>query len=100
MPNTERYGSVRINPDELVRSFEEKGDARSPGWINAGIYLLNRQLLASIPAGIFVSLEREIFPKWAGHSLYGYRSEGRFLDIGTPESYAAAEDFFDTEILP
>ena len=28
------------------------------------------------------------------HGLYGYQERGRFLDIGTPEDFAAAEQFF------
>ena len=40
-----------------------------------------------------VSLERQCFPAWIGHGLYGYQAEEIF-DIGTPESYAAAAEFF------
>ena len=68
-------------------------------WINAGIYLLNHRLLLTIPASGAVSLEREMFPAWIGQGLYGYRSEGRFVDIGTPEAYAVAEQFFAPETL-
>src|SRR3972149_6513022 len=32
------------------------------------------------------------------HMLLACRSEGPFLDIGTPESYAAAEQFFASAI--
>ena len=43
---------------------------------------------------IAVSLEREMFPAWTAQELYGYRGKGRFLDIGTSESYSLAERFF------
>lgn len=94
MNNTERFGRVRIDAGGAVTGFEEKSNATGPGWINAGVYLLNHDLLQTIPASGAVSLEREIFPKWIGRGLYGYASNGRFLDIGTPESFAAAEEFF------
>ena len=99
MPDTKRYGRVHVDADGLVLNFDEKGDKSGPGWINAGIYLINHHLLLTIPASGAVSLEREMFPAWMGRGLYGYKSQGRFLDIGTPESYTAAERFFAPEVL-
>lgn len=89
---TSRYGRVRMDRKSRVRAFEEKS-AKGPGWINIGVYLLSRKMLARIPSGRAVSIEREVFPRWVGRGLYGYRSRGRFLDIGTPESYRMAERF-------
>lgn len=94
MSDTARFGRVRINAEAAVTGFEEKSNRSGPGWINAGIYLVDRHLLQTIPAVGAVSLEREIFPEWIGRGLCGYESHGRFLDIGTPESLAAAEEFF------
>jgi NDP-sugar pyrophosphorylase family protein len=99
IPDTKRYGRVQVDADGFVLSFDEKDDTCGPGWINAGIYLLNHRLLLRIPTNSAVSLEQEVFPAWIGRGLYGYRSEGRFLDIGTPEAYAVAERFFASEKL-
>ena len=92
--DTSRYGKVLLEDEGRVTCFEEKGSSIGPGWINAGIYLLGRRFLQEIPTGREVSLEREIFPAWVGRGLYGYPGGTRFLDIGTPESYAQAEQFF------
>ena len=92
--DTKQYGQVHFDANGLVLSFDEKDDKGGPCWINAGIYLIKRHLLLTIPTDHAVSLEREMFPRWIGRGLYGYPSEGRFLDIGTPEAYAAAEQFF------
>jgi D-glycero-alpha-D-manno-heptose 1-phosphate guanylyltransferase len=92
----ERFGQVQLGPDEKVIAFQEKGGGESPGWINAGIYLINRDWLEEIPTHRTVSLEREVFPKWIGRGLYGFQSGSRFVDIGTPESYASAQAFFAT----
>jgi D-glycero-alpha-D-manno-heptose 1-phosphate guanylyltransferase len=92
--DTRRYGQVQVDANGVIRRFDEKGSGSEAGWINAGIYLLTRRLLCTIPVNSAVSLERGMFPAWTGHGLYGYRSEGRFLDIGTPEAYATAEQFF------
>jgi len=92
--NTQRYGRVRTDENGFVVAFEEKGGSEGSGWINSGIYLIGRRLIETIPAGSTVSLEREVFPKWIGQGLGACFSEGRFLDIGTPEAYATAEEFF------
>ena len=97
MPDTRRYGRVRVDDDGLIQAFEEKGEHNGPGWINAGVYLFSRQLLAEIPQRTAASLERETFPGWLGCGLYGCPSETPLLDIGTPASYAAAEEFLSAE---
>jgi D-glycero-alpha-D-manno-heptose 1-phosphate guanylyltransferase len=96
--DTGRFGWVEVDAGGAVREFLEKGRKRGPGWINAGIYLIDRSLLQTIPSDQSVSLERESFPAWVGQGLYGFRSNGRFVDIGTPESFALAQDFFHQEI--
>lgn len=91
--DTSRYGRVEREGDRVTR-FVEKADAGGTGWINAGVYLLQRDRLGELPGGA-LSLERDVLPRWvARHEVSGFASRGRFLDIGTPESYAEAEAFF------
>ena len=94
VPDVSRFGSVAMSGDRRVLRFDEKAAVSGEGWINAGIYLVGRHLLEEIPAGRPVSLEREMFPRWLNAPVRAYCSEGPFLDIGTPRSYAAAERFF------
>jgi D-glycero-alpha-D-manno-heptose 1-phosphate guanylyltransferase len=90
-----RYGRVRLEPDGRVLSFAEKSQTSGTGWVNAGIYLMNRSLIEAIPAGKPASLEREMFPMWtAARRCFGFPCQAPLLDIGTPESYAQAEGFF------
>ncbi len=98
-PDTKRYGKVEVDEKGRILKFEEKNYKGGEGWINAGIYLLGKRFLHSIPDRYPISLERELFPSWIGAGLYGYKSTGQFLDIGTPESYGLAEDFFAEDIL-
>jgi mannose-1-phosphate guanylyltransferase len=75
-----------------VLGFLEKPD---PGQIdtdeiNAGAYVIERELLELIPRGRAVSIEREVFPRLVGQGLYGHRLEGYWMDIGTPERYLQA----------
>jgi NDP-sugar pyrophosphorylase family protein len=88
---TSRYGGVVIGQGNRIHTFQEKGASDGPGWINAGVYLLRRELVAGIPADTSVSLEREVFPGWP---LHGFPSEAAFIDIGIPADYARAERFF------
>ena len=95
--NASRFGRVQVDGSERVVRFEEKNPVPAPGWINAGIYLLQRTLIAGIPLGKALSIERDVFPDWvAKERVSGFRGGGRFIDIGVPESYGAAEAFFGT----
>lgn len=85
-----RYGSVATDGDGRVVGFAEK-TASGPGWVSAGIYVLARRVLEEIPRGRPVSLEREVLPRWIGRGLRAERSDGTFIDIGTPRAYAAAD---------
>jgi len=94
-PDTSRFGQIRLNEFGRVIAFKEKGQARGPGWINAGVYLIERKLLGELPLDQPLSLEREVLPDWVSRRLvYGMECGERFIDIGTPESYSEAEAFF------
>jgi NDP-sugar pyrophosphorylase family protein len=89
-----RYGRVDLGEHGAVTRFREKEPGSGAGLINAGLYLTSRDRLAAIPADTVVSLERDVFPGLIGHGLYGWTGGGRFLDIGTRESYGEAAAFF------
>ena len=57
-----RYGSVTIDEEGMIRSFQEKSTEGGPGLVNAGVYVLDRDAAESIPEGRAVSLETEFFP--------------------------------------
>lgn len=89
----ERFGKVRTNSANKIFIFEEKAKI-GRGWISAGIYLLKRSLISEIPEGIGISLEKDVFSRWISRNFFGYKSGGKFIDIGTPQSYKRAESFF------
>ena len=92
--DTRRFGKVLVDENGRLFSFKEKGSGRISGWINAGVYLIKKSLIETIPEGTPFSLEREFFPKLVDQGLYGFQFEGEFIDIGTPETFASAKDFF------
>lgn len=97
--DTSRYGSVEIDKNDQIIDFEEKKGNKKSGFINGGIYLFKRSMLLEIPENKASSFENEMFPSWIGKNLYGFKSKGRFIDIGTPESYKKAQNFFKQDLL-
>jgi D,D-heptose 1,7-bisphosphate phosphatase len=86
--DTARYGRVSLR-GEVVESFAEKG-ATGAGLINAGIYVLRREVVAAMPEGK-CSLEADVFPRLAREGLLVARGyEGYFIDIGIPEDLEKA----------
>lgn len=86
-----RYGSVALDHDGRVIQFIEKGIRAGPGLINAGVYLLRKQIVHELPADTAVSLEREIFPRLLDPGVYGLVCTGLFIDIGIPDDFKRAQ---------
>ena len=101
-----RYGLVRVAGDGRVESFLEKPrpEEIDTDLINAGLYVLEPEVLELVPEGRAVSIEREVFPRLAQEgAVYGVALAGYWLDVGTPESYLQAhrdvlERSFPTEV--
>lgn len=87
--DTSSYGVVPTDGEGRVEAFLEKQDGPAPtNRINAGCYILEREVAERIEPGRAVSMEREVFPQLAGGKrLYGFLAEGYWIDIGTPERY-------------
>ena len=86
-----RYGSVTIDDENRITEFVEKRARTGSGLINAGVYLLQKEIVAQLPADRAISLEREVFPRLLGRPIYGMVSRGIFIDIGIPEDLARAQ---------
>lgn len=89
--DTTGYGLVKMDNLGQIISFNEKQKQIGPGLINAGIYLLERDILSMIPAGKSFSLEYDLFPGLIKHRFFGYEINSSFIDIGTPERYKEAK---------
>ncbi len=85
---------VTLQPNGRVDQIQKNDDSEGADWMNAGIYLIQRDLLKSLPNDKPLSLEYDLLPRWLCHGVYGFASAGRFLDISTPETYAGASQFF------
>lgn len=87
-----RFGNVIIGTDHRIISFEEK-KASAPGLINAGMYLFKRKLFDAVEPDKACSIEKDLFPLFLKKNVYGYISDGKFIDIGIPETYKVASEY-------
>jgi mannose-1-phosphate guanylyltransferase len=85
------YGVVETDPQGRVKRFLEK-----PKWeevttnlINAGTYILDREVLQDIPSHTPFMFEHHLFPRLLekGVPIYSYPSDAYWIDMGTPEKY-------------
>ncbi len=90
--DTSEYGTLIVDENNIICGFYEKKDGK--GWINAGIYLLKSDIIKKFPAKP-ASLEKEIFPVLIenGEIFKLYYCGNHLLDIGTPASYARADNY-------
>jgi NDP-sugar pyrophosphorylase family protein len=94
-----RYGQLDVTSDGRLRRFAEKGaDGQGSALINGGVYLLRPALLERFPPNTPLSFEHDLFPGWlaAGTAIAVSEADAPFLDIGTAESLARADDFIRT----
>ncbi len=100
VPDASRYGTLETARDGRLLAFREKSPAPAPGLINAGMYLASQEILATLPQKR-TSLETEILPGLAAAGrIQVFETGSPFLDIGIPSDYAAAPEFFTTNVLP
>ncbi len=87
-------GIVSLNGDDRIVLFQEKPmpERAFSNWVNAGIYLLEREVLNYISSNQFSDFAQDVFPLMLGKEerLYGYRlsSEEGFWWVDRPEDLA------------
>lgn len=91
-----RYGTIKLGDMGAIKKFREKDGEHAPGLINAGVYLIKRELfLAKTPTNTVFSIEQDFFePRLNELNIFGFEKEGYFIDIGIPEDYTQAQDDF------
>ncbi len=85
------YGLVETTPEGRITRFLEKPKKEeiTTNLINAGIYILEHEVLNSIPANTNYSFERQLFPDLLKRDepVYAFSSTAYWIDIGTPDTY-------------
>ncbi|SIO73874.1 mannose-1-phosphate guanylyltransferase [Babesia microti strain RI] len=92
--NPSSFGVILHNDDMRVDKFVEKPSEFIGNLISAGMYVMNKRVIADIPLKN-TSIERFLFPKIAErHRLYCYPFEGLWSDVGTPKDYLKAQELY------
>ena len=95
VPNPLEFGIIIVDEDGRIQRFLEK-----PTWgqvfsdtVNTGIYVMEPEVLAQVPAGEPVDWSGDVFPRLVkdGAPLFGYIADGYWEDVGTHESYLKAQ---------
>lgn len=95
MKHFERYGTVHFDERQQVSRFEEK-KAQQEGYINAGLYVINKEQFLLKPFVDSFSFEKDYLEQYyKQEKIAVYVSDAYFLDIGIPEDYQKAQ----TEIV-
>ncbi len=91
------YGVVEMDNNRRILRFIEKppqetdkmGGKAKPSLINAGIYILEPEVLSGIPPQRHFMFEHHLFPSLLdnGSPIYGYPSDAYWIDMGTPQKY-------------
>lgn len=95
VPNPLEFGIVIVDDDGRIQRFLEK-----PTWgqvfsdtVNTGIYVMEPEVLAEVPADELVDWSGDVFPRLLkqGAPLFGWIADGYWEDVGTHESYLKAQ---------
>ncbi len=95
LQDTSRYGRVKMNKNRRIEGFEEKQQDAGPGYINGGIYIIEKLFLMEPEFRGRFSIEKDCFEHYVSSAkMFGFPSKAYFLDIGIPETYKKAQDDF------
>ena len=87
------YGIARLEKDGRISEFREKPKAEEvfSNLINAGIYIVQKEVLSLVPAGQY-DFSKELVPELMkrGCRIQGYVYTGPWLDVGRPSDLIGA----------
>ncbi len=89
-----QYGIVGLDENGRIAKFKEKPKKEEAfsNLVNAGIYVLEPEVLEFIPTDQKFDFAKDLFPKLLskGVPLYGSKLEGTWMDIGRPHDLLKA----------
>lgn len=90
VPNASRFGQVETEGRYITR-FHEKSSQAQEGLINAGIYIVHKDLWKYAPRTPKFSFEKDVLEKHIAElRVPFFMADEYFIDIGVPESYQQA----------
>ncbi len=95
VPNPLEFGLVILDEQGRIQRFLEKPSASEvfSDTVNTGIYILEPEVLQTIPAGKETDFSNDVFPLLLhkGIPIYGYVADGYWCDVGSLEAYREAQ---------
>lgn len=89
-----KYGVVVYDDRGQIKRFVEKPTEFVGDKINAGIYILNVEILNRVELKP-TSIEREIFPKMVeDKKLFAFALDGFWMDVGQPKDYLIGQSLY------
>lgn len=88
-----QFGIVELKDDLVVRFLEKPSkDETFSNLINAGVYIMEPEIIDHIPPGTQYDFAKQLFPKLLKESekIYGYVGKGTWLDTGRPNDMIRA----------
>jgi D-glycero-alpha-D-manno-heptose 1-phosphate guanylyltransferase len=86
------YGTIEMDSDKNIIAFKEKQPIVQPAFINTGTYCLSRHVFSLINTAQKFSIEYDFFPRLVEKGFKAFEVENKFIDIGTPDRYAWAQE--------
>lgn len=77
-------GYVSLDNDGRVLSFIKEHDM-TKAYIDAGVYIFNRDVISDLPCNYKCSLSNDLLPTLLDRNVYGFATDCKLYDIGTPE---------------
>ena len=86
------YGTIEVNAQLAITAFKEKQPQVQSALINTGTYCFNKNVFDLVKTPDKFSIEYDFFPHLVNKGFYGFEVANKFIDIGTPERYAWAQE--------
>lgn len=92
--NPSEFGIARLDETERIIEFKEKPKPEEvfSNLVNAGVYVINKKVVADIPKNQFYDFSKDLLPKLMarGDRIQGYVINGIWRDVGRPSDLLGA----------
>ena len=88
------FGIARVDDELRITEFKEKPREEEvfSNLINAGVYVLNKDVLSRVPESSFFDFSKDLVPVIMGEGgrIQGYQLDGIWMDVGRPHDLLGA----------
>ena len=88
------FGIARVDDELRITEFKEKPKPEEvfSNLINAGVYVLQKDVLAEVPENTFYDFSKDLVPRLMseGRRIQGYEVDGIWMDVGRPRDLLRA----------